>query len=157
MNELRRRGALIAWDPNHDKYHLAEAVRRRFPEMIIQPPIVVPLDTGAALPPIRIMWGIVYPGRQGMGLTHPAAGRLKPRPARMDFLVERPGGERAPVKWIRPLPTVWKRRSASDLAAAASVDREREVFLVDRLIGPVCQDPLQGRVQLIAQISIGLA
>src|SRR6266404_6208321 len=47
--------------------------------------------------------------------------------------------------------------SAAPLAAAASVDGEREIFLVDRLVGPVRQDLLQRGIQLVAQIGVGLA
>lgn len=69
MDEVSKRGAVVVWDPDEDlktggRYPgwLANTKpQQRFPAMDVQPPIVLPWSTNAALPPMRIMWGILYP------------------------------------------------------------------------------------------------
>jgi 4-amino-4-deoxy-L-arabinose transferase-like glycosyltransferase len=63
MADLRRRGAIVVWEAGHDDNHIAEVAQRRFPGLAWQQAIVLPLDTAATLPPLRIMWGILYPSR----------------------------------------------------------------------------------------------
>jgi hypothetical protein len=69
MDELRRCGAVIIWDPDKDfktggRYPgwLADTgPQEQFPTMEIQPPIILSWSTGAALPPLQVMWGILHP------------------------------------------------------------------------------------------------
>ena len=84
MEEVGRRGAVVVWEPSEDmktggRYPgwLADTTpQRRFPAMEIQPPIVLPWSTGAALPPIQILWGILYPAD--------GAGRLSALPPKTE-------------------------------------------------------------------------
>jgi 4-amino-4-deoxy-L-arabinose transferase-like glycosyltransferase len=59
--DLRRHGILIAWGPTHADPDRAAALRAKFPAIEMQPPLVLPLDAGAHLPPVLVRWGIVYP------------------------------------------------------------------------------------------------
>jgi len=80
-DELGRRGAAVAWEPGEDAKRggrypgwLADSTpEQRFPAMEVQPPIVLPWATGAALPPLRISWGILYPTDRRSHSPRPSA------------------------------------------------------------------------------------
>jgi 4-amino-4-deoxy-L-arabinose transferase-like glycosyltransferase len=59
--ELRRDGILVAFDPFELRRSKARELHDRFPGIEMQPPLILPLDTGANLPHVEIDWGIVYP------------------------------------------------------------------------------------------------
>jgi 4-amino-4-deoxy-L-arabinose transferase-like glycosyltransferase len=59
--KLRRHGILVAWDPARPEPRREALLRARFPGIEMQPPVILPLDTGASLPPVQVSWGIVYP------------------------------------------------------------------------------------------------
>jgi hypothetical protein len=60
VEQLSRRGAVVLWDPERDGDD-AVALLQQFPDMEMQPPIELPWHSADALPPLRIMWAIVYP------------------------------------------------------------------------------------------------
>ena len=75
---LRRRGAVIVWDLGHDSNGISATLQRRFPMMELQPPLALPWKTDAKVPPVRIMWGIVYPSEaSGLSPSVPAEGPYK--------------------------------------------------------------------------------
>jgi hypothetical protein len=59
--DFASRGGVIVWDAADLGDELPDSVRRRFPGAETQPPIVLPYQTGAAVPPDRVGVAFVWP------------------------------------------------------------------------------------------------
>ena len=84
-DDVRQHGAVVVWDPETDLkaggsypgWLAGGNPQQRFPTMEIQPSIVMPWKTGAALPPLQVMWGIIYPDRRAASGATPTAAPLR--------------------------------------------------------------------------------
>ena len=61
MAALAEHGAVVLWDSSRGDDGAAANLQRAYPMVEMQPPLLVPWHTGADLPPLRILWGIVRP------------------------------------------------------------------------------------------------
>jgi hypothetical protein len=73
---LHELGAAVVWDP--DQIELEGRMKQRLPEMEIQPPLMLPWATSAALPPLSIGWAIIRPRPPGSGNS--ASGKANGMP-----------------------------------------------------------------------------
>jgi 4-amino-4-deoxy-L-arabinose transferase-like glycosyltransferase len=65
MTALAEHGAVLLWDPSRSSDDDPDgSLERAFPTVEMQPPLLVRWHTGANLPPLRILWGIVRPADQ---------------------------------------------------------------------------------------------
>jgi hypothetical protein len=63
--DLAARGGVLLWDAGRFGDTLPPSVRLRFPAAELQPPIVLPYQTGAPVPPDRVGVAFVWPGGAG--------------------------------------------------------------------------------------------
>ena len=58
---LVRRGGVLVWYAARAGAAVPAAFANRFPDAVVQPPLSLPWQTGAALPPVEIGWAILEP------------------------------------------------------------------------------------------------
>ncbi|MFQ5939906.1 MAG: glycosyltransferase family 39 protein, partial [Alphaproteobacteria bacterium] len=58
---LVRHGGVLVWDAARDGAAVPAAFANRFPDAVVQPPLSLPWQTGAVLPPVEIGWAILEP------------------------------------------------------------------------------------------------
>jgi hypothetical protein len=61
-DDLALRGGVLLWGAYKEGDALPESARARFPNAEVQPPIVLPFESGAALRPDRIGVAFIWPG-----------------------------------------------------------------------------------------------
>ncbi|MGH6883125.1 MAG: hypothetical protein ACREFM_19540, partial [Hypericibacter sp.] len=61
MADLRRRGAVVVWEPGDDPNNISATLQQWFPSMQMQPPILIASPSSPELPPRRFSWGILAP------------------------------------------------------------------------------------------------
>lgn len=59
---FRRRGGVILWNADASGLDLPEAIRARFPAAAVLPPLTLPWQTSAPLPPLRVGIALLPPG-----------------------------------------------------------------------------------------------
>jgi 4-amino-4-deoxy-L-arabinose transferase-like glycosyltransferase len=59
--ELRRRGGVILWDADQYGDELPLLLRPRFPAADTRPALVLPYETNADVPPLRVGWAFLWP------------------------------------------------------------------------------------------------
>lgn len=62
-DQLNAGGGVIVWDAARDGDEVPEFLRQRLPRVVGQPPVVLPYQTGAPLPPARVGLAFVPPAR----------------------------------------------------------------------------------------------
>lgn len=55
------RGGVLVWNAARDGAAVPAAFADRFPDAVVQPPLALPWQTGAMLPPVEIGWAILEP------------------------------------------------------------------------------------------------
>jgi hypothetical protein len=61
-DDLAVRGGVLLWGAYKEGDALPESARARFPDAEVQPPIVLPYESGAPLRPDRIGVAFIWPG-----------------------------------------------------------------------------------------------
>lgn len=61
MADLRRRGAVVVWEPGDDPNNISATLQQRFPSMQMQPALLIASPSSPELPPRRFSWGILAP------------------------------------------------------------------------------------------------
>jgi hypothetical protein len=63
--DMVRRGGVLVWDANQIGDGLLDSVRARFPSAEVQPPIILPYQTSAAVQPERVGVAFIWPETGG--------------------------------------------------------------------------------------------
>ena len=71
MAALAEHGAVVLWDSSRGDDGAAVNLQRAYPMVEMQPPLLVPWHSGADLPPLRILWGILRPVGQRAIAVYP--------------------------------------------------------------------------------------